>query len=227
MKDAKKDREHPEKMRRPIASGAVSMRFAGTVSAILLLISLSLAYYLSVYFLVFPVALFLLTMVYTFWLKNVPIVDIHIISFNFLLRAVSGAVLITVPISSWLIIVVFMLALFLAIGKRKGEAMLLEESASKHRRVFSVYTKELLDAMSIVIATSLFISYVLYTFMAYSHPYMLTTIPVISFLVLRYLYFTSSGHKAARKAEFMLKDMPMFAGIVLWAAMSFVILYIF
>lgn len=226
--DRNEDRTHREKSKRPIASGSVGIGAGLLVSIILLAASVTIAYSLSPDFLLFPMALFASSMLYNIWLRNVAIVDIHVIALNFLLRAVSGAVLINVVTSPWLITTVFFMALLLAIGKRSADLSALDKKTVNSRVVYKTYSKGLLDMMTIVIAAVLLFTYCLYTFVVHEkpYPYMMLTIPFVSFVIFRYLYFIASGHEIARKTHKIFLDSQMVVAILLWALTSLFVLYV-
>jgi 4-hydroxybenzoate polyprenyltransferase len=225
--DISEDREHPEKKKRPIASGKVSIRFGILVSIILMAASLGIAYVISLNFMIFPTALLFSAMLYNLWARNVAIVDIHFIALNFLIRAVSGAVLIDVYTSPWLIVAVFFMALFLAVGKRRADLSVLSKEAIKNKKIYGIYNEKLLDMMLMVITSVLLFTYSIYTFFVHEmpYPYMMLTIPFASFLVFRYLYFVSINHEIARKTHRAFLDKQMLTGLLLWIATSFIAMY--
>ena len=224
--DAREDREHPEKKKRPIAAGSFGKGPALLLSLALMAASLCIAFSLSANFALFPIALLVSSLLYNFWLRKVAIVDVHIIAFNFLLRAVSGAVLISVYTSPWLVTTVFFMALFFAVGKRRSDLSVLKD-ALRHKDVYSVYNEKLLDMMIIVITAVLLFTYNLYTFAVHEnpYPYMMLTIPFVSFMIFRYLYFISINHEIARKTHRVFLDGQMLAGLALWISVSFVVMY--
>jgi 4-hydroxybenzoate polyprenyltransferase len=222
--DAKEDRKHPEKKRRPIASGAISQTQAFLASMLLLVASILLAYRLKPVFSVFPVTLYIINLLYTFSLRNIPFVDVHVISLNFILKAVAGALLIDVPASAWLITAVYFIALFLAVSKRLGELMVLGENAVSFKKVYEVYTRDLLERLILVIVSVLLFTYIMYTFKAHEKPYLMLTIPFATFMIFRYMYFLSINHKAVSKVEYILLDRQILACFVLWIISSFLIL---
>ena len=225
--DINEDKEHLEKRRRPIASGRIGVRFGILISITLAVASLAIAYTLSVKFMLFPIALFVSAMAYNLWFRNIAIVDIHFIALNFLIRAVSGAVLIDVHTSPWMITTIFFMALFLAVGKRKADLEVLSKEAVKRKQVYLIYNEQLLNMMLIVITAALLFNYSLYTFAVHEepYPYMMLTIPIFSFMVFRYLYFISINHEIARKTHYIFLDKQMLAGIILWIATSFIAMY--
>ncbi|MBM3309805.1 MAG: hypothetical protein FJY77_06060 [Candidatus Altiarchaeales archaeon] len=225
--DLSEDKEHPEKRKRPIASGRISVRVGLAVSVILAVLSIAIAYKLSPKFMLFPIALWVSSMLYNIWFRHMAMIDIHIIALNFLIRAVSGAVLINVYTSPWLITTVFFMSLFLAVGKRKADLGMLGQEVMKHRKVYSIYNQKLLDMMILVITAVLLLNYSLYTFFVHQepYPYMMVTIPAVSFMVFRYLYLISINHEAARKTHYVFYDKQMLAGLILWLITSFIAMY--
>jgi 4-hydroxybenzoate polyprenyltransferase len=224
LRDAGEDRRHPEKKKRPIASGEISAKTASILSVILFASSVLLACYLKPVFAIFPVALLFINVFYTYYLRNIALVDVHVISLNFLVKAVAGAVLIDVPASAWLITTVYFIALLLAVAKRLGDLTLLGENAVKFKAVYTVYTKELLEKMITVIISVLLFTYIIYTFNAHEKPYLMLTIPFATFMTFRYLYFISINHEAIRKLEYVFRDKQMLSCLILWIISSFVIL---
>jgi 4-hydroxybenzoate polyprenyltransferase len=225
--DISEDKEHPEKRKRPIASGRIRPIYAALASFFLMALSVVIAYTLSWQFMLFVVALFFSSMLYNLWFKDIAIIDIHFISINFVIRAVSGAVLIGVYTSPWLIVAVFFMALFLAVGKRKSDLSVLSKEAIRHKKVYEVYNEKLLDMMLVVITGVLLFTYSMYTFLVHQvpYPYMMLTIPFASFLIFRYLYFISINHEIARKTHKLFMDRQMLSGFILWISASFIAMY--
>ena len=222
--DAREDRKHPEKKKRPIASGKVSVSTAILLSIVFFAVSTVIAYKLKPSFAFFPVALYLVNILYSYVLRNIALVDVHVISLNFLLKATAGAVLIGVPSSVWLIASVYFIALFLAVSKRLGELTILGKDAVKFKEVYKVYTKTLLERMILIIVSILLFTYIMYTFAAHEKPYMMLTIPFASFMIFRYMYFISVNHKAVRRAEYIFRDSQMVFCFFFWILASFFIL---
>lgn len=226
LRDIKEDKKHPEKNKRPIPSGEIKKEVAIIISVCLFIASLLISYMILPLFIIFPLILFTLTNIYSIYLKHIAIIDIHIIAFNFLIRALAGVFLTSTPLSPWMVMLVFLIALFLAIGKRRSELYFLGDDAKDHKRVYHVYNKKFLDMMTTITLTLLLFSYILYTFMAHENRYMMVTIPIVSFLIFRYLYFISINHKIARKTEYLFRDPQMVMGLCLWVLVSFLVLYI-
>lgn len=226
IKDIKADRVHPEKRYRPLSSGRVSVFEAVWLSVLLFCGALLLASYLSFPFIIFPLLLFMFSLFYTLVVKNIAIADIHFISFNYIIRAVSGVVLISTPLSSWFILFIYVGALFLATGKRRADLELLGDDAKLHKSVYRVYNKKFLDWLSMCLLTVMLFSYILYSFMAHEGSYMMVTIPFVSFIIIRYLFFISINHELARQPEYFFRDPPLVTGALFWGLACFVILYL-
>lgn len=224
VKDAATDKEHPEKRHRPLVAGRVTKNSALLLSSLLLVSGLYMAHSLSAPFFLFAAALFISSTLYTLYLKQVAIIDIHAVAINFLIRAVSGAVLIKAPISPWLIFSMFFVALFLAAGKRMSDRIALGSSAKKIS-VYSTYTEGFLQGMLYISGTTVIVAYSLYAFLAYPEGYMMASIPVVSFMCLRFMHLAMAGHAAARKAHRLFLDRQMFFAFIIWALISFAVLY--
>ncbi|MCS7118786.1 MAG: decaprenyl-phosphate phosphoribosyltransferase [Archaeoglobaceae archaeon] len=145
--DREKDKRHPKKCKRPIASGKISLPIAIAFSAILLIFSILISLLLNFWFLMAIISYLILNSLYSAFLKNLVLFDVLTISAGFVIRAISGCFIINVLISPWLILCTFLLAIFLALGKRRHELILLEENAKKHREVLGLYSKEAVDQM--------------------------------------------------------------------------------
>ncbi len=222
--DVEEDRKHPEKKKRPIASGVIKEWEAYVIAAVLITLSFVLASMVSCKFFMFPLALFLSTTFYSYFLKNVPLVDIHIIGFNFVLRAAAGAYAIGKEVSPWLVVVVFFIALFLAVGKRKGDYVVSRGKSKK--KIYSVYTPTLMDSLLTVLAACLLMSYSIYTFNSPAGAKMMFTIPLASFLIFRYYHLAEMGAKAGRRVEYLFRDFQWMSAFILWVLICFLILYV-
>jgi 4-hydroxybenzoate polyprenyltransferase len=221
--DAKKDRLHPEKKYRPIASGKVSMWEGGILAFITLALALLIAYPYGIFFLSCVIFLFILTFLYSIYLKNEPVLDVIIIAMNFVVRAVSGAFIIHVIVSPWLILCPFFLALFLAVGKRDADLKVLRSNASKHKEVLKFYDPKTTNGLMIISTTCLIIAYSLYAFSRTE--LLLLTLPFAIYTIYRYYSLVNSGSKIARHPELAYKDWRIVIAILLWAIMIFVIFY--
>ncbi len=222
--DFKKDCLHPEKKMRPIASGKISIGFASFICIILLITGLYLALSLGTMFFYLVLSLFVLSQLYTFVLKKIMFADILAIATLFVIRAISGAFIIGVVVSPWLILCPFFLALFLAAGKRHGDLLYLEEKASDSRKVLSEYTLEMTHSLMLVSTTLLVMSYALYSFLS-EYNSLLYTLPFALFVIFRYFHLISSGSSVARHPEKVFDDKVMVVGLVLWLVVTFVLIY--
>lgn len=221
--DFEKDRNHPSKKERPIASGRLKVPHALIFAMVFIVIALFGAYILNLQFFILSVVFFLLILVYSFFLKEIIIVDIMVISLGFVLRAMAGALAIEVYVSPWLIICAFLLALFLALGKRRHELVLLKENASNHRKILWGYSKDMLDQMINITTSALIMSYSLYTFFS-GKIYMMITIPFAFYGLFRYIFLVHAKNMGG-EPEMLFKDRGMVISMVLWVILAIVALY--
>ncbi|MBW2970186.1 UbiA prenyltransferase family protein [Candidatus Woesearchaeota archaeon] len=222
--DRKKDRLHPEKHNRPIASGKVGKIEALLIIILLTTIGFGTALLLPTNFLYAALGYFILSQLYTAWLKHEAFADILTISVNFVIRAVAGALAITVWVSPWLILGVFFLALFLVLGKRRSEIMLLKEKTHL-RKTLKAYTPELTSRLSALATTTLVITYTLYVFFG-QHQLLYLTLPPALYAVFRYENIISTGNKIAREPEKVFTDIRMMAAMIIWGVLTITILYL-
>ncbi len=219
LKDIEPDRKHPQKQKRPLASGQISPALALFVAALLLFSSLAFALWLNTAFAASLGIYLLLQVLYTLWWKHVVILDVFVIASGFVLRAVAGALVIRSWISPWLLIVTFLGALFLGLCKRRHELLLLDRDAGSHRKILLEYTPQLLDQMIGVTTASTIMAYSLYTFTAEGMPRshaMMLTIPYVLYGLFRYLYLTYRHDQGGSPEEILLRDRPLNAAILLW-----------
>jgi len=210
--DIKRDRAHPDKRKRPLAAGEVSIKQALAFSTLLAIVLLAWSYFMPIYFSFSALALFLSTLVYSLYLKNIMIVDIHMVALNFIIRTLAGAILIDARPSLWLFIIIFLLAIFWAIGKRKAE---LDKIRKSRTGIYGFYTTEFLSSLANVSAAMLLIAYILYTSIVHEGKLMLT-IPIATFMVFRYLYFIQTDHEAVKRPERIFLDKQMMVALVVW-----------
>lgn len=228
--DREADRRHPVKRRRPIASGAVSLHAALTTAVILLVAALGAAWLLRPAFAAVAIAYVGLLALYSGPLKHIVIIDVLTIAIGFVLRAVAGGVAIAVPISHWLLVLTILLALFLALSKRRHELVLLADDATRHRRILQEYSPYLLDQMIAVVTASTLIAYAFYTISpettAKFHTDLLgLTLPFPLYGIFRYLYLVHLKEGGGSPAEMLLGDRPLLVCVALWAAAVAVIIY--
>jgi 4-hydroxybenzoate polyprenyltransferase len=242
--DREHDRQHPRKRFRPIAARSITLAEAWVLAALCLAGAAALAYLLVQQI---PVAqdpfaqwggsraLFVgalggyvaLNLLYSHGLKHVVLLDVFLIAAGFVLRGVAGAFVLPAPISPWFYLCITFGALFLALGKRRAELVLLSDAAALHRRNLQQYTLVLVDQLLVIVVTCTLISYSLYTFQAEtaSHSLMLT-IPLVLFGVFRYLYLVYVKAAGERPDELLWRDRQILATVVLWGMVVFFLLYV-
>lgn len=220
--DKEKDRKHPKKCKRPIASGKISIKVAVTYSIMIFSVSLATSYLLNFWFLLAVLSYLLLNSTYSILLKNFVLLDVLTISAGFVIRAISGCFLINVLISPWLVLCTSFLAIFLALSKRRHELVFLNEEAKDHRKVLGLYSKEVVEHMVSTAASMAIISYSLYTFS--ENIEMMLTIPLVLYGMFRYLLLIHT--KNFGETELFFKDKGLFFSIVLWILMVIILLYI-
>jgi 4-hydroxybenzoate polyprenyltransferase len=222
--DRNKDRAHPEKRFRSIASGKIGIFKASLTSIILLFIALIIANQLNSRFFYASAGIYIIMFVYSFWLKNEAFADILTIAVNFVLRAVAGALVINVKISPWLILCTFFLSLFLSIGKRKSDLLLLKDKAIEHKEVFKYYDDKILNLLLITSNVTLIISYSLYSFLS-NYQLLIISLPFAAYVIFRYTYFIQKGDIIARQPGKAIMDKKLVLGIFLWLFSALVIVY--
>ena len=222
--DIKRDRSHPEKKSRPLAAKKVTIAEAILLSLILLVVSLFLSFPLGFLFFLSVVFLFLFTLLYSFFLKHEPIADVVSIAINFVVRAISGALIIQVVVSPWLVLCPFFLALVLVVGKREAEVRFMKKKATQYKEVLKYYTAELIHSMMMVSITALVMSYALYSFSR--TPLMLVTVPFAVYGIFRYYYLVQIGSPIARHPERIIKDWRSVITFIILAALVYVIFYV-
>jgi 4-hydroxybenzoate polyprenyltransferase len=229
--DVEADRNHPEKKNRPIASGKLPVRVAWISALLLVLIAIPFGYWLSPYFALILVAYLVINLLYSRWLKHVPILDVLIVSSGFVLRVAAGVALIY-PVerfSPWLYMITILFSLYIGLGKRRAELNLLAHGASAHRKVFDGYTIPLLDQYITIVSGMTIVAYSLYTFSAPNLPEnhsMMLTIPFVVYGIFRYLQLIQIGHAAGSPDEVALKDRPLQVTVLLWGLAVIAIFYI-
>ncbi len=222
--DVRKDRAHPEKRKRPIAAGRIPVLVALVYALALLAAGIWVALRLDQWFLYFAVFLFVLTQVYSFWLKKEAFADILVIGINFVVRAVAGTFIIDVAISPWLVLCTFFFALFLASGKRHADALFLGKGAQAHKETLAVYTKDVTSTLMIIATVMLIASYSFYAVLG-EHKYLTLTMPFALYAIFRYFSFIYSGSSIARHPELVIKDWRMLFDMALWAIVAFIAIY--
>jgi len=229
--DLEKDKLHPVKSLRPLASGKLKKDTAVKTIVLVCLASLFFAFYMNVLFGFIVLAYFLLNIGYSIYLKNIVIIDVVSIAAGFVLRVLGGAVIISVVASQWLILCTILLSLFLGFSKRRHELILLEDNATSHRRVLEHYSPYFLDQMIAVVTASTLICYALYamskdTIEKLGTSKLIYTIPFVLYGIFRYLYLVHQKEEGGSPTEIMFTDKPMIIDICLWVISSVVFIYI-
>ena len=221
---------HPIKRHRPIASGAVTVSAALTTAAILGVGALGAAFWLRPAFGLLGVGYVALLALYSGPLKHVVIIDVLTIAIGFVLRAAAGAVVIDVAISHWLLILTILLALFLALSKRRHELVLLADDATSHRRILQEYSPYLLDQMISVVTASTLLAYAFYTvspetIQKFGSDRLVWTLPFPLYGIFRYLYLVHQKEGGGSPAEMLVTDRPLLVCVALWVIVLSVIIY--
>ena len=228
--DAARDRLHPTKRLRPIASGRLSPRTASVVGALVLAGSLAAAFRINVPFGLVALAYGGLLIAYSVWFKHLVILDVLTVAAGFVLRAVAGAVAVDVEISGWLLICTILLALFLALGKRRHEYRSLARDASLHRPILAEYSESFLDQMISVVTASTVTAYALYTMspetVAKFHTRLLPlTLPFVLYGIFRYLYLLYRRDLGGSPSDLVVNDRALLLDALLWMLTTFAIIY--
>jgi len=231
LKDLEEDKLHPLKSKRPLASGRLKKSTAFLSFIVLSTLSLILAITLNRYFFMIALVYFFLQVAYSVRLKHVVILDVFVIATGFLIRVVAGGLAIEVTISSWFLICTILLALFLAISKRRHELVLLEDSASDHRPILEEYNPYLLDQMIAVVTASTLVAYCLYTISEetvakFGTTKLIFTVPFVLYGIFRYLYLIHQKTEGGSPEVLIIKDRPLLIDIFLWIASAILILYL-
>ena len=230
LADREADRQHPLKSMRPIAAGDLSPTTAAFAGVALAGAALAAATIMNPQLGLAAAAYLVLLLLYSAALKHFVIVDVLVISGGFVLRAVAGAVAVNVPISHWLLVCTTLLALFLALSKRRHELTLLGDGAVGHRRILEEYSPYLLDQMIAVVTASTLVAYTLYTTDAETAARLGTTrlgltIPFVLYGIFRYLYLVHQKRGGGSPSTLLVTDRPLLACVALWAVSVAVILY--
>lgn len=240
--DREEDKLHPRKCKRPIASGVVSLAAAGALAAALLAVGLGGSWLLDRGFAIVATAYLVLLTFYTFGLKHAVILDVIAIGLGFVLRAVSGAVLVHVPISPWLVLCTFTLCLFMGFSKRRCELNALAENgeiaAGRHRKTLSIYTPDLLNHMTTLTAGIAIVSFLLYAIDArtveevfgggelgkFGSKCLLYTVPIVVYAVFRFAVLVEHG-EVDGPTDVVVRDRPFQIAILLWIVAVLLIVY--
>ncbi len=230
IRDVKKDRLHPEKIRKkPLASGDIPLYLAGFLLIVLGGIIIILLFFIieNLGFIFMIILIFITGQLYNHLLKKYAFIDIIILSTGYLWRALAGCAIIEEFVSAWLFLAIFEVALFLSIAKRKGDLMLLgKDKAVEHKKVYDQYSLTILNHFHVIIAGALFMTYSLYLILKFDldvpgsaalyEYFAILTIPIALYIIMRYMYLTSSKPEIARSTEKAFLDKGIIiAGLIL------------
>ncbi|MBI3118428.1 MAG: decaprenyl-phosphate phosphoribosyltransferase [Candidatus Hydrogenedentes bacterium] len=229
--DIEKDRAHPKKRRRPIASGAVDVPVAAVLAAVLLAGAGLVGWLVRPPFLAAMLTYVALTLSYSFWLKNVLLIDVLLLAMGFVVRAIAGAIAIEVTFSNWLVVCTLFLALFLGLSKRRHELALLEDNAAEHREVLHQYSIQFLDQLILMMAGAALITYTIYTcspeVIERLHTQNLyLTLPFVVYGLARYLYLVHHKTGGGDPSSTLLSDWPLGVTVLGWGIACVLIIYV-
>lgn len=230
LRDIDRDRRHPQKKSRPLPSGRISPTLALFTGLACGAVGLGLAAALNWNFFLLVAFYLAWQVAYTFLMKEVVILDVMALATGFVIRAVAGGVVIDVPISPWLVICTFLLALFMGFAKRRHEVVLLDASAADHRRSLREYSPYFLDQMISVVTASTVLAYATYTISPevrekLGTEYLYLTIPFVLFGIFRYLYLVHQKEEGGNPTQLMLTDAPLIVDVFLWGLTAALLLY--
>jgi 4-hydroxybenzoate polyprenyltransferase len=228
--DRESDRRHPVKRDRPIAAGDVPVSVAMGAAGIIGVAALIGAFMLGWRFGMVAASYLVLLILYSGLLKHVVILDVLTVAIGFVLRAVAGAVVLDVVISHWLLVCAILLALFIALAKRRHELVLLADGAVGHRRILSEYSPYLLDQMIAVVTASTLIAYIFYTIspeteQKFGTSWLGLTIPFPLYGIFRYLYLVHQREGGGSPSDLLANDRPLLACVTLWGVAVVLIIY--
>lgn len=243
--DVDRDRLHPFKKKRPIAAGEIPLWLAIAIALLIITITLPFSYNINPAFFLSVVAYLIMQLAYSAYLKNTILLDVMTIAAGFVLRIYAGVWAIDAHLNVWFLLTVTSFALFLAIGKRRSELTLMMSQASKHRETLLHYPENLLDILTAMFANSTWLAYALFTFLQppiYARPrllglfndlslpfaqakYLMATIPVVIYGVMRYLYIIYEKKEGESPERVLLTDRPLLTAVILWLVMVLGIIY--
>lgn len=244
--DLSRDRVHPFKRFRPITSGELPVPLALFFASLGVFIGLYLAAGVSFFFFLICLAYFVLQIIYSFYLKHIVIMDVFSIAASFILRVYAGAIVLNYHISIWFLLCVTSLALFMAVGKRRAELAILDKGlASGHRKTLSHYSPDLLDDYLSMFAGSAWMSWALFTFfesppivfgpsllasilpltISGTNKWLMITIPVVIFGIMRYLNIVYQGSRAEAPERVLLSDRPLLSSVIIWGLLVVWVIY--
>ncbi|MGS0765343.1 decaprenyl-phosphate phosphoribosyltransferase [Syntrophomonas curvata] len=227
INDLNQDRNHPKKKNRPLAAGRINIKPAVFLCILLIILGLYIGWKLSLIFLVVILVYLVNNILYTLLLKKIVILDVMSIALGFFLRVYAGAVVIDVKASNWLLIAAALLALFLALGKRRYELLSLSPSS---RRVLEQYDVKFIDQMIAAITATILLSYALYTVSPetvsrFGTDSLLFTLPWVIYGIFRYLYLLHLQEEGGDPTELLYKDKPLLICVLSWVLFVIILIY--
>lgn len=223
--DIEEDKQHPKKSNRPLASGAISKLQAIIIMGVLSIVGIALMYSLSVQAMALLVGYVLMNIAYSFYLKHIPIVDVMIIAIGFVLRLFIGSAVTGVHLSMWIVIMTFLLALFMALAKRRDDVLIFLSTGKKMRKVIDGYNLQFLDTAMAIMAAVVIVSYIIYTTSTevvekFHTEYLYLTGLFVILGIMRYLKLAFVNLDSGSPTKIVVKDLFMKLIILSWM-MSF------
>ena len=230
--DADADRKHPDKASRPIAAGRITVATAVGLAIVLGAGSLAAAHSMQWGFFLTGAAYLILNILYSTWLKHIVIIDVMSIAAGFVLRALAGALVIDVNFSGWLLITSFLLAMFLALGKRRYEMVALDNGGKDHRPILEQYSTYFLDQLIGIVTPAVLVCYLIYVISPdvkhrLGTEYLYLTVPFVIYGIFRYYYLIHRENKGGSPTRILLTDRPIIITVLLWLTTAVLLLYVF
>lgn len=239
--DIEADKAHPVKKNRPLPSGQISKSAASITASLLLVVVFWLMMYFNAKFIFVVVAFVVLNVLYSFWFKNIVLLDIFSIAAGFSIRVLAGAFVIAVPISSWLILTTMFISLFLGVMKRRSELAMVseylktnvdgtEQKSTNSRKVLSQYSLNFSDQLATVAATGVIVCYALYTVAPrtvniFNTERLIYTTPFVVFGIFRFMYLEYISGKGENTTRTLATDLPMIINFLLYITATVVVIY--
>ncbi len=229
--DIEADKAHPTKKNRPLPAGLISKQSALIVAVVLTAVIASLLPQFNKEFIYFVTVFVLLNLLYSFWFKHIVILDVFSIAAGFSIRVLAGAVVISVPISSWLILTTMFISLFLGVMKRHSELILVAENENApSRKVLSQYSLNFADQMATVAAAGVIICYALYTVSertvsAFGTENLIYTTPFVVYGIFRFMYLEYISNKGDNTTKIVFSDIQLILTVLIYAITTVLIIY--
>jgi 4-hydroxybenzoate polyprenyltransferase len=230
-KDIEKDKCHPVKKNRPLASGLISKTTALILFCILSIISLISVYIINKGLFYVLLTYFLLNIAYSFFLKSIPLIDVFIIAIGFVLRIIAGGIVTSIEISHWLYIMTFLLALFIAFAKRRDDVLLQQKTGEEMRKSISGYNLDFINSSISVLCGTLIVSYILYITspeitQRFQNKHAFISVLFVVAGVLRYMQITLVEKNSGAPSKILLKDFFIQITILLWISFFCILIYL-